>query len=87
MPVSIDTLVKRNNDPKSSATKIKKTVFDKAFTGNGNNSRGYINTVNNTMKNFVEDVWKKHQDAENDLNRSYFNTYERKNVQFHPFLN
>lgn len=86
MPVSIDTLVKRNNDPKSSATKIKKTVFDKAFTGNGNNSRGYINTVNNTMKNFVEDVWKKHQDAENDLNRSYFNTYERKNVQFHPFL-
>lgn len=86
MPVSIDTLVSRKNDPKSNATKVKKTVFDKAFTGNGNNSRGYINTVNNKFNNFVEDVWKKHQDAESDVRRGYFNTYERKTVQFHPFL-
>ena len=86
MPVSINTLISRANDPKNNQKSVKKNVLDKAFTGNGNNSRGYINAKNNEIKSFVDDASKMHLDAIHDFNSGFYTGKETKHISLHPYM-
>lgn len=55
MPISLTDLMAVKSQKRSTDGKVNKNILDVALTGNGNNSRGYVNQKNGHFWSFLED--------------------------------
>lgn len=82
MPISINDFIKSQNNKPTTKDQITKSILDDALTGNGNNSRGYINNKNHKFFDFI---YSNNQQIKDYTNDKDYLMPEVKTTIIHPY--